>query len=122
MSDHALNPQALMVWRQIDGVEWKNTVTEIAKIFAHSLPAQLKAIRIAWIRRDFASLKRLSAELKASCRNIGADEADAILGEIETASGVRDSKRLKELILDLDSVLERSQAELRKFLNGLQDA
>lgn len=110
-----INRSSLEIWQEIDSDGWRALVNDIIDTFFEIGPTQYITLKEAWSESNFKEVKSIAHSLKSSCGNVGAEEAQHILNEIELSCSKEEHDKLSGLFKRLEVVFVETTKQLVDF-------
>ena len=120
MSLLLLNENVLKAWKNIDPESWEVLVEDILNLFLENSPAQFSSLVLASEEENFENVRLLAHKLKSSCGNIGAEQAQAILNDIEKACLDQQYNVAQGLMAQLQPLFNETMIRVEHYKNHQQ--
>ena len=111
-----------MAWQDVDSLNWKVLVAEIVTTFFDASRSQTEKLHKAWSARNLPEVAKAAHALKASCGNVGAQEASQILDQVEIASSKNEIETVQALMEKFPPIFAESCIQISEFAVKLQAA
>ena len=115
MKKEILNPNTILLWKEVDPDNWQTLVRDILETFLTVGRGQHQLLLKAWKSKDLEAIGKAAHILKSSCGNVGADEAFELLNEIENYARLRATTNVEGLLQKFETVYPKTLNAVQEF-------